>query len=137
VNIAMWDDRRRFLDLVEEGFARATHLLPVSVREASKIFVATDSGEMSELLCQLDRAVTRRTVFPPPGTGHYFKRWADLDYSERRAAADVLIDMLLLARCDALIMTRTRFTSYALVTTGDFKGNIQRLEDLHAELAPP
>ena len=49
----------------------------------------------------------------------------------------ILIDMLLLARCDALIMTRTRFTSYALVSTRYFNGNVQKVEDLHRELAAP
>jgi Nodulation protein Z (NodZ) len=137
VDIGMWDDPSRFLNLIEEGFARSTRQLPASVREASKIFVATDSGEMSELLRQLGRAVTRRTVFPPPGAGHHFTGWAKLAYSERRATADVLIDMLLLARCDALIMTRTRFTSYALVSTRNFNGNVHRLEDLHREPAVP
>jgi Nodulation protein Z (NodZ) len=137
VDVGMWDDPGRFLHAIEEGFARATRLLPASVREAAKIFVATDSGEMSELLCSLSPAVTRRTVFPPPGTGHHFTGWAELDYSERRAAADVLIDMLLLARCDALIMTLSRFTSYALVSTRYFNGNVQKLVDLHRELAVP
>jgi hypothetical protein len=45
--------------------------------------------------------------------------------------------MLLLARCDALIVTRTRFTSYPLVSTRNFNGNVQELEDLHRELAAP
>jgi hypothetical protein len=138
VDIGMWDDPGRFLHMIEEGFARSTRLLPPPMQETAKIFVATDSGEMSELLCRLSPAVTRRTVFPPLGAGHHFKGWAELDYNERRAAADVLIDMLLLARCDALIMTRTsRFTSYALVSTRDFDGNVQTLEDLHRELAAP
>jgi hypothetical protein len=135
VDIGMWDDPDRFLRVIEEGVVRSTRLLPASKREASRIFVATDSGEMSELLRRLGGAVTRRTVFPPPGAGRHFSGWAELDYSEDRAAADVLIDMLLLARCDALIMTRTRFTSYALVSTRHFEGNVQQLEDLHCELA--
>jgi hypothetical protein len=69
------------------------------------------------------------------GTGRHFTGWAELDYDERSTAADVLIDMFLLARCDALIMTRTRFTSYALVSTRYFNGNVQKVEDLHRELA--
>jgi hypothetical protein len=137
VNIGMWDDPGRFLDVIEEGFARSTRPLPESTRRTAKIFVATDSGEMSELLCRLDPTVTRRKVFPPPGAGRHFTGWPELDYSARRAAADVLIDMLLLARCDALIMTRTRFPSYALVSTRHFNGNVLKIEDLHRELAAP
>jgi hypothetical protein len=135
VDVGMWDDPERFLGVIEEGFTRSTRRLSESARRTAKIFVATDSGEMSELLSRLDPAITRRTVFPPPGAGRHFTGWAELDCDQRRTAADVLIDMLLLARCDALIMTRTRFTSYALVSTRYFNGNVQKVEDLHRELA--
>jgi hypothetical protein len=135
LDVGIFEDRRRFLSLIEEGRRRAIRTLPGYMRRASKVFVATDSGDMSELLCKLDGAVARRTVFPPPGTGHGFSGWSELGYSHERAAADVIVDMLLLAQCDALIKNRTRFSSYALVSARYFSGNVQEIEALNDELA--
>jgi hypothetical protein len=38
--------------------------------------------------------------------------------------------MLLLARCDALVMHPTWFSHYALATTGCFGGNVHDIEKL-------
>jgi hypothetical protein len=85
---------------------------------------------MAELLGRLPAAVSRRTVFPPPGVGRNFADYAAVGYDDRKAAADMLIDMLLLARCQALIRNRSMFSNYALVTTGGFGGNLYELESL-------
>jgi hypothetical protein len=42
--------------------------------------------------------------------------------------------MTLLARCDALVCTRSRFSLYARVLTDDFGGNVVRLEHLYRRL---
>ena len=131
VNVRIFDNERRFLSTIATACERATRGIPRVLRSGYKIFFATDSGHMSEVLGRLPRAVTRRTVFPPPGVGRHYCDYDALGYSDRAAAADTVIDMLLLARCNALIRNRSKFSSYALVSTGYFSGNVQEVEALY------
>ncbi len=77
------------------------------------VFLATDSPRVID--CFKDRfelLITRPVWRPEEGAGvdfdHAFRRGTE---SGIRSAADALIDMLLLAKCDAVMMTR--FTSFA------------------------
>ena len=131
VNVRIFDDEKRFLRMIATACERATQNLPAGLRGDYKIFFVTDSKSMADLLNRLPRAVTRRTVFPPPGAGRHFSDYESLGYSDSAAAADTVIDMLLLARCNALIRNRSKFSSYARVSTGNFGGNVQELEELY------
>jgi len=131
VNVRIFDNERRFLRTIATACERATRTLPRDLRSSYKIFFATDSSEMSEVLSRLPRTVTRRTVFQPPGVGRHFCDYDALGYSDRAAAADTVIDMLLLARCNALVRNSSKFSRYALVTTGWFGGNVQEFEELY------
>ena len=131
VQVGIFEDHDRFLGTIARACDRAARRLPEPLRRGYKIFFATDSSEMSELLGRLPRAVTRRSVFPPPGIGHHFRDYDRLGYSDHDAAADMIIDMLLLGRCDALVKNQTNFSSYALVSTHHFSGNVQDLEALY------
>jgi Nodulation protein Z (NodZ) len=135
VDVEVFGDEDTFLRLVQDACHAATAHLPDAVRETYKMFVATDSPEMSALLTQLPRVVTRRTIFPPAGAGRGFSAYADLGHTDREAAAEIVADMTLLARCDALVCTRSRFSLYARVLTDDFGGNVVRLEHLYRRLA--
>lgn len=125
--------RERFLDTLERACIHAARELGAS-RGDYAIFYATDSAPMSELLGGLPDAVTRRRVFPPPGIGRRFSDYASLGYSDTLAAADTVIDMLLLARCNALIRNASLFSNYALVVTDRFGGNVYDLESLFGEV---
>lgn len=77
------------------------------------VFVATDSDCVLRFLDQrLPSLITRPVWRPDEGAGVDFDH-VHRDGTERgiRAAADALIDMLLLAKCDAVMITR--FTSFA------------------------
>ena len=85
---------------------------------------------MGELLAELPNAVTRRSLYPPPGTGDTYG-FADDDPAAARASiVDTLADMFLLARCDALIYNSSLFNQYARVVTGNFSGNQVHIETL-------
>lgn len=130
VNVGIFENDERFLRAIAEACDQAAENAPRSQRSDYKIFFATDSAHMSEVLSRLPRAVTRRVVFPPEGAGHYFCDYDALGYSDRAAAADTVIDMLLLARCDALVRNRSKFSYYALVSTGYFGGNVVDFEEV-------
>jgi hypothetical protein len=125
VDIGMFEDEEGFLRKLELACDRAA-----AGQSDYKIFFATDSAQMAAVLSRLPRAVTRRTVFPPAGAGREFGDYDALGHSDRAAAIDTIVDMLLLARCDALVMHPTWFAHYALVTTGAFGGNVQDIEKL-------
>lgn len=126
VNISIFDNRRRFLRLLEGACRKRVAHLPKPLRTDFKVFYATDSAPMSELLAELPNAVTRRTVFPPFGSGDgLFERPG---YSDRDAIVDTLCDMFLLARCDALLYNSSLFNQYARVLTGWFSGNHAHIE---------
>jgi hypothetical protein len=131
VNTGIFEDEVGFLAAISTACERATRNLEPGVKRDFKIFYATDSAEMAALLGRLPNAVTRRTVFPPAGAGRYFCDYDALGYSDRAAAADQIIDMWLLARCNALIRNRSRFNLYARVMTRKFNGNVQRFAKLY------
>ena len=135
VDISIFDDRRRFLRTLERGCRSRLRALPRFLRDDFRIFYATDSQEMSELLAHLPNSITRRRVFPPRGAGDTFAFEGD-DYTDRDAIVDTLADMFLLARCDALVYNNSLFNQYARVVTGYFGGNLVHIEDLYLRRRP-
>jgi hypothetical protein len=129
VDVSVFDDRRRFLRLLERACRSRLRRFPRTLRDDFRIFYATDSEEMSELLAGLPNAVTRRRVFPPAGSGDLYA-FPGEDYTDRDAIEDTLADMFLLARCDALVYNTSLFNQYARVVTGYFGGNHVHFESL-------
>jgi hypothetical protein len=128
VDVGALQNERRLLRKLERACRLAAESFPAPAAENYRIFVATDSASTAALLSRLPNAVTRRTVFPPPGAGRRFAAYERLGYSDRASAADVVIDMLLLARCHALVRNESKFSNYALVVTDYFGGNVRDLE---------
>lgn len=129
VDVSLFEDPRRFLRLLERACRKRMRLLPRALRDEFRIFYATDSAAMSELLARLPNAVTRRTVFPPPDAGDLYV-FDEPDYDDHAAIEDTLADMFLLARCDALVYNTSLFNQYARVVTGQFGGNLVHFESL-------
>jgi hypothetical protein len=129
VDISLFDDQQRFLRRVEAACRARVRGLPKHLREDFAIFYATDSPSMSALLGKLPSARTRRTVFPPPGSGDLFS-FEQNPETGRASVIDTLADMFLLARCDALVFNSSMFNQYARVLTGFFGGNLVHLESL-------
>lgn len=115
--------------MIGRGCAARTRRLPRALRGAPRIFVATDSSSMSRLLARLPDATTRRTHFPPPGSGD-LHAFPDAAGADRRSVVDTLADMILLARCDSLVYNTSVFNQYARVLTGCYGGNMVHLETL-------
>jgi hypothetical protein len=134
VNDRIFKNEDRFLHKIAKACEQAVRGLPEPLSRGYKIFFTTDSPEMSELLSRLPRAVTRRKVFPPQGAGRRFTDYESLGYTDRAAAADAIIDMLLLGRCDALVKNRTNYTYYALSVTRYFSGNVRDFEALYPSI---
>jgi hypothetical protein len=130
VDISLFEDRSRFLRVLERACLARVRALPKQLRDDFAIFYATDSASMSELLGTLPNAVTRRTTFPPPGSGDLFAFPAEGDYTDRNSIVDTLADMFLLARCDAFVFNSSMFNQYARVMTGSFGGNLVHIETL-------
>jgi Nodulation protein Z (NodZ) len=122
VDLSLFEDERRFLRLLERACRARLRGLPRSERDDFQIFYATDSGSMSDLLTRLPNSVTRRRVFPPPGSGDLYA-FGEGDYTDRDAIEDTIADMFLLARCDALVWNTSMFNQYARVVTDNFGGN--------------
>ncbi len=135
VDVSVFENSRRFLRALERACRARLRALPKTLRDDAVIFYATDSAEMSELLTELPNARTRRTVFPPPGTGDTY-RFEGGDYSDHDSIVDTLADMFLLARCDALVYNSSLFNQYARVLTGNFGGNQAHIESLFLRTAP-
>jgi Nodulation protein Z (NodZ) len=129
VDISLFDDHRRFLRLLERACRERLANLPRPLREGFRVFYATDSAQMSDLLATLPNAVTRRRRFPPPGEGDLYA-FSDPYYTDRDAIEDTIADMFLLARCDALVYNTSLFNQYARVVTGYFGGNAVHFESL-------
>lgn len=129
VDLAVFDDLDRFRRRIEHACRGLTASLPPDLRDAYAVFYATDSGLVAGALAQLPRAASRKQTYPPPGTGdeHAFD---DPGYSDRDAVADSVIEMFLLARCDALVYNSSMFNEYARVVTGHFGGSEVHLESL-------
>jgi hypothetical protein len=128
VNVRSLENEQLVLNRLQSICALATQGLSAPVHERHRIFFATDSAPMADLLRRLPQAVTRRTVFPPPGIGRRFAAYEQLGYSDRAAATDTIIDTLLLGRCQALVRNESKFSRYALVSTDYFDGNVYDLE---------
>src|SRR5207253_2336199 len=110
--------------------------LPRFLRADYVTFVATDSAWMQEILMRLPNAVARRQTFPPRGAGHQFSDFAAEGYSDRDSVADVVADMFLLSRCNALVYNSTSFHQYARTVTDYFNGNHTHIDRyyLHGKL---
>lgn len=129
VDVGVFKNEMRLLRVLERAVHARVRAVPRAYRSGFRVFYATDSKQMSELLAQLPNATTRRAVFPPPGTGDTYV-FADADQSDRRAVTDTVVDMFLLARCDALVYNSSLFNQYARVLTGQFSGNQVHIESL-------
>jgi len=129
VDVSLFEDGERFLRKINAACRARARRLPRTLREDCAVFYATDSATMGALLARLPRASTRRRVFPPPGSGdlHAFEEEPDLD---RASVTDTIVDMFLLARCDALVYNSSVFNQYARVMTGYFGGNLVHIESL-------
>jgi hypothetical protein len=128
VDIRIFRNEKRFIRTLERAVAERARLVPKQYRSGFRVFYATDSPGMSDILSQLPGASTRRKVFPPPGTGdtHAF----DDDETAHEAIVDTVADMFMLARCDALVYNNSLFNQYARVLTGQFSGNQAHIESL-------
>jgi hypothetical protein len=131
VDIDIFSKDRQFLRHVERARRLAVRGLPRAFRDSARIFFATDSYRMHALLSQLPNAVTRRTVFPPPGVGRVYCDYTDPGYTDRDAVVDAIVDMFLLARCQALIRNGSVFNEYAVTVTNHFSGNVRHIETLY------
>jgi hypothetical protein len=129
VDVSVFAEGERFLRVLDRACRARLRRLPKPFRDSVRVFYATDSEQMSELLARLPNSVTRRRVFPPPGTGDTF-RFAGDEYGDRDSIVDTLADMFLLARCDALVYNSSLFNQYARTVTACFGGNQAHIETL-------
>jgi hypothetical protein len=132
VDLDIFSEDRIFLRKVERARALAVRGLPRAFRDKARFFFATDAYKMHALLSKLPNAVTRRTVFPPPGVGRVYCDYNDPGYTDRDAIVDAIVDMFLLARCQALIRNGSVFNAYAVTVTNHFSGNVRHIETLYA-----
>lgn len=132
VNTDIFSKEQQFVRKVRLACRLAIAGLPRYLRKSAKVFFATDSQAMRDLLGQIPNSVTRRRVFPPPGVGRYFSDYQDPSYTYRDSIVDSLTDMFLLARCQALVRNGTAFNLYAQTVTNYFNGNCRDLESLYA-----
>ena len=131
VKVEVFDHKERFLRMVSYARAMALRRLPDYLRERAVTFVATDDATMHELLLRLPNAVTRRTVFPPPGAGRSFADYDVPGYTDREAFADIVADHFLLARCHAVVRNPSMFGTYGLVSTNFYNGNLRNIETMY------
>jgi hypothetical protein len=132
VDIDIFSKDASFLRKVERARRLAVKGLPLGLRGDARIFFATDAYRMHHLLSRLPNAVTRRTMFPPPGVGRVFCDYNDPGYTDRDAVADAIVDMFLLARCQALIRNGSVFNEYANTVTNCFNGNVRHIETMYS-----
>ena len=133
VDTGIFSKENQFLNRVRWAIGLALKDLPRPIRSHARVFFATDSKAMHDLLAKIPNAVTRRTVFPPPGVGRYYSDYTDPAYTDRDSITDSLTDMFLLARCQALIRNATAFNLYAQTVTNYFNGNCRNIETLYAK----
>src|SRR5262245_4825248 len=131
VDLGVFADEPVFLARMERARRAALRGLPRRLRR-NKVFFATDSYAMHDLLLKIPGAVTRRATFPPPGVGRIFCDYHEPGYTDRDAIVDAIVDMLLLARCHALIRNGTVFNAYAQAVTASFCGNVRHIERYYA-----
>jgi hypothetical protein len=127
----LFRDRQVYLRRIRWAVDLAVRRLPRYLRAGRTVFYATDSAWGSELLGQLPRSYTRRTVFPPPGQGRFFSDYAALGYTDSEAAIDQVVDHFLLGCCNALVYNASMFSQYAQVVTHYFNGNVRNIESLY------
>ena len=132
VNTGIFADAGAFLKRIEQAKRTAVRGLPHPLRSRAKIFFATDSYAMRDLLLKVPGAVTRRTTFPPPGRRRAFCDYNEPGYTDRDAVTDAIVDMLLLAQCHALVRNGSVFNAYAQTVTGCFSGNVRNIESFSA-----
>jgi hypothetical protein len=128
VDTSILEREKLLLGRLERAVRRCTANLPRYLRDQVRVFYATDSSRMSELLSRLPNSVTRRTIYPPPGSGRYFNDFESLGTTDRANAADIVADMFLLARCNALVRNFSMFNYYGTVMTDHYGGNLYELE---------
>jgi hypothetical protein len=126
------ENRERLLRRIELATALALRRLPRELRDTRRVFVATESAWLADLLGRISASHARRTVFAPPEKGRLFVDYEKLGYSDRAAAEDIVIDHFLLGRCDALIYNGSMFSQYARVLTNHFSGNCRNIDSLFA-----
>lgn len=131
LDASIFSNRRRLLRKLERACADRMRGLPRPLRRRYTIFHTTDAEWSHGLLNELPNAVARRTIFPPPGTGDHFADFEQLGYSDRAYAEDVIADMFLLARCDALVYNFSFFNQYAWAVTDYFGGNQVNIDSLY------
>jgi hypothetical protein len=131
VKTELFHNERRFIRTLMRARRAALGRLPDHLRENAITFVATDAAFMREMLLRLPNSVTRRSVFPPPGAGRGFADYDVPGYTDRDAFADIVVDHFLLARCNAMIRNPSMFSTYALVTTNFFNGNLRNVETMY------
>jgi len=131
VKTELFHNAPRFLRAVTRARDAALGRLPDYLRESAVTFIATDAAFMREMLLTLPNAVTRRSIFPPPGAGRGFADYDVPGYTDRDAFADIVVDHFLLARCNAMIRNPSMFSSYALATTNFFNGNLRNVETMY------
>jgi hypothetical protein len=128
----IFENRKRLLRRIELATALAVRRLPRELRDTRRVFFATESAWMAELLGRISASHARRTVFAPPETGRLFVDYEQLGYSDRAVAEDTVIDHFLLGRCDALVYNGSMFSQYARVLTNHFSGNCRNIDSLFA-----
>lgn len=128
VNAHVFSSKTFFLNGLRRAIKDRLAELPDPVRGEAKVFFATDTQAMSEWLRQMPGFVTRRTQFPPPGVGHAWADYTQSDYTDIDAMEDVLADMFLLSRCQALVYNGTTFNLHARIVTRYFSGNMVNIE---------
>ena len=131
VKTELFQNERRFIRTLMRARNAALGRLPDYLRENAITFVATDAAFMREMLLTLPNSITRRSVFPPPGAGRGFSDYDVPGYTDRDAFADIVVDHFLLARCNAIIRNPSMFSTYALVTTNFFNGNLRNVETMY------
>jgi hypothetical protein len=128
----IFENRERLLRRIGVATWLAVRRLPRELRATRRVFYATDSAWMSDLLGRLADSHTRRTIFPPAGAGRFFVDYEQLGHSDELASEDMVIDHFLLGRCDALVYNGSMFSNYARVLTNHFSGNSRNLDSLYA-----
>jgi hypothetical protein len=130
VDTTLFARNERFLRKVREACDRVRRGISREEHNASRVFIATDSLAMRNLLLRLPGAVTRRNQFPPPHAGRFYCDYPTAEYTDRDAVVDQLADMFLLARCQALVHNYSVYNLYARVMTGGFSGRACQFERL-------
>ncbi len=132
VDLGIFQHADTFRARIQLARTLASAKLPRYLRSRTRFFFATDSYAMHDILVGLPDAVTRRSVFPPPGVGRVFCDYEQFGHTDRDGVVDTIADMFLLARCNALVRNATSFSTFAEITTSNFNGNVWQIETLFA-----